>query len=679
MQAVDAEDPLAALAHAAGIERDWIDAHGRPQRVGDDSLYAILAALGLPADSRGAIGDSRARIAEPGETAPLLVVDAGRPAPLGSVGAGHAELLLEDGSRRPVAITAGDHGGMLEAIGEPGYHRLRLADRELTIAVAPARCRSIVDQLERDRYAGRGGWAPAVQISALRGSSTHGDFTLLADAARHFARAGAEAMAISPTHALFPGDPTRYSPYAPSRREFHTILLAAPGPCGGPASSAGGELIDWDIAYDDRMTRLRNAFAARSDAEREAVAAFAAQRGPALIAHARFEALQIHFHRRSGARGWPDWPAAYHDPEGAAVAAFAAAHDDDIAFALYTQWLADRGLAEAQAAARDGGMAIGLIADVAVGIDRGGSHGWAARGDLLDGLSIGAPPDPLGPLGQNWGITGFAPTALIRTGYRPFIATLRAAMRHAGGIRIDHAFGLQRLWVVPDGADAGAGAYLTMPRDDLLRLIALESQRAGAIVIGEDLGTVPGGFRDAMQARGIAGMRVLWFERDAGGDIPTPERWPGDAVAMTGTHDLPTVAGWWRGRDIDWAVRLGRGVDPSGEAALRELRTRERTDLWKAIGPPGEEEPPVDEPDRVVDAALAFVASTPCPLAIIPLEDLLGLEEQPNLPGTVDEHPNWRRRMPTSIATLLADATVQARIAALRNRSTFLQKGAGTN
>ena len=255
--------------------------------------------------------------------------------------------------------------------------------------------------------------------------------------------------------------------------------------------------------------------------------------------------------------------------------------------------------------------------------------------------------------------------ALRRTGFDGFIRTLRANMAHAGGIRIDHALGLRRLWLVPDGASPTEGAYLTMPLDDMLRIIAIESQRAQAIVIGEDLGTVPEGLRPRLEERALLGMRVLWFERDEDGAFIPPAEWDEQAVAMTGTHDLPTVAGWWTGRDIDWNRDLDRGV-PAEQA--EQERTADRRLLWQAFGKAmstAAEIPPIDNPSSVVDAALTHVASSPCQLAILPIEDLIGAVEQPNLPGTIDQHPNWRRRMRDTTEALLARHAVIARTAAI--------------
>ena len=239
---------------------------------------------------------------------------------------------------------------------------------------------------------------------------------------------------------------------------------------------------------------------------------------------------------------------------------------------------------------------------------------------------------------------------------------MRAALRHAGGLRIDHALGLNRLWVLPDGALPLEGAYLVNPLEDLLRICALESHRAGAIIIGEDLGVVPDGLRDTLEAHGLLGMRVLPFERQKDGALRSPDDWDPLAAAMTSTHDLAPVAGWWKGRDIDWREQLGAGGD-------REAERRERADyrdaFWSAAveaGVASGDAPDTDDPDAAVDASVAYAAASACELALIPVEDLLGLDEQPNLPGVVEVHPNWRRRLPAATENLLEQPRVAARI-----------------
>ncbi|HEY1749684.1 MAG TPA: 4-alpha-glucanotransferase [Caulobacteraceae bacterium] len=666
---------LEALARQAGLQVDWVDAGGAGRRVSPDTLRRTLAALGAPAGSPAEIAESEARLAAERRAPPLVIADAGRSFEVAAQGSDRrARLVLEDGEARDVRLRRRAGRLLVPPIRTPGYHRLEIGDAQIALAVAPRRACDAADL-----SGGRPIWGLGVQTYALRDAEAAdvGDFGALARFAAAAGRAGADLVAISPAHALFAADPSRYSPYAPSTRLFLNPLLADPRtlfPDAEPLAdrSGGGALLDWAALWPERLTRLQRLHAAFNrdggDARRADFEAFRHDGGAELESHALFEALHGHFFRERQAGGWPDWPAAYRSPGSQAVRAFAAEHADVVDFHVFAQWLADRSLAAAQRAAREAGMAVGLVTDLAVGMDGGGSHAWSRPEDLLQGVSVGAPADPLEPSGQDWGIAAFSPAGLRRSGYGGFLATLRAAMRHAGGVRIDHVMGLRRLWVVPHGASPADGVYLTYPFDDLVRLLALESRRHRALVIGEDLGTVPPGFRALMARRGLMGLEVLWFERTAAGAFKAPRRWSPTATAMTSTHDLPTVAGWWSGRDIDWTYRLGRRSPWPSEAAARAGRSRERRSLWSAARRAGCACGPVPGPDATeaaVDAAVALVAATPCPAAIVQAEDLAGLAEQPNLPGTIDEHPNWRRRLPPT-ESFFGAAPVRRRLAALR-------------
>lgn len=616
---------LHRLAREAGLQINWTDAAGKKQRVADDTLVAVLGALGLPAGSAGEIRDSSADLRQE-DSARFLTAEAGLPVTVPGVGE--------------------------RTIREPGYHDVE----GFTVAVAPPRAFTVSDAAP-----GRRIWGPAVQIPSLRDrrGEAFGDFGALATFAREAAAAGADAVAISPVHALFPGDPSSFSPYGPSTRSFLNILLGDPSLLGDEAAESGaGDLIAWESAIPARMARLRALYERRSEGTRRQVEAFVGEQDEPLKRHALFDALFTRF-----GCGWQGWPQELRDPSSPAVAVFARENSEEVDFYIFLQWLADRSLAAAQQAAKEGGMAIGLIADMAVGMSHGGSQAWSRRESLLSGLSIGAPPDLLAPHGQDWGITTFSPRALSRTGFRDFIDTIRAAVVHAGGIRIDHAMSLKRLWVVPHGASSQEGVYLAYPEIDLMRLLALESWRARAIVIGEDLGTVPPGFREAMAGRGFLGMRVLSFERGRGGSFRAPKRYDRLATAMTSTHDLPTVAGWWAERDIDWNRKLGRSDPDLTEADERAQREKGRRQFVSAC-----RRADVDTSDPV-GAALEFVARAESDLALFPAEDLLGVQEQPNLPGTIDEHPNWRRRLPVAADYVFDEASERIdRIAAGRRQ-----------
>jgi 4-alpha-glucanotransferase len=431
------------------------------------------------------------------------------------------------------------------------------------------------------------------------------------------------------------------------------------------------DLIDWRVSATAKLQRLRAVYAARRNDTvfMEAFAAFRARRGAALEQHARFEALQAFFLAQNpGFWHWRSWPAAFQSPRSAEVEAFAASHADEVDFHAFAQFLADQGLADAQLAAREGGMAIGLIADLAVGIDSGGSQCWGDSAEMLTGLTIGAPPDLLQPRGQNWGLTALSPRGMVSHGFTAFRDMLTVALAHAGGVRIDHAMGLHRLWVVPEGAPAGEGAYLHCPETDLLRLIALHAERQRAVVVAEDLGTLPEGFQFRLQEAGISGMRVLYFERDEAGGFTAPAHWTRQAVAMTTTHDLPSFAGWWSGRDLEWRAAMGMQADEAEDAAGRAA---DRTKLWAAMQESGAAHgnmPGAADPEPALNAAIAHSAGSACDMLIVPIEDVLGLREQPNIPGTVAEHPNWRRRLPGEAANLLDAPGVAARLETARLR-----------
>lgn len=659
-------EPLHQLAAAAGLLREWRSVDGLDNVVADDRLAAILTALGHPCATKAQIARSLRAIAATRQAMPRMVVtQAGLPTPL-PLADGPVEASAEDGTTCTLQVA----NGLLPSVEQPGYYVLhrggkgRAAAVTLSLAVAPPFCPVPAD-LGRARM-----WGPAVQIPSLRGEApgAYGTFAELDGAVQAFARRGADAVAISPVHALFAGTGEDFSPYSPSSRLFLNIALADPELAGLPPlpGHPGAGLIEWGAALPQRLTDLRALYAALDPAQQAAIAQQGAAQGEVASLHALFDALDCHF-RPQGLHGWDQWPAAFHDPHGPAARQFARDHAGELAFHHFCQWLARTSLDAVQARARAAGMAVGLLADLAVGVRPGGSDSWTMQGAMLHGLSIGAPPDPLGPHGQNWGLTSFSPHGLVAHGYAPWIALLRGALAHAGGIRIDHAFGLARLWVIPHGGTAADGAYLAYPFTDLLRLAVLEAHRAGALVIAEDLGTAPDGFVDAITDAHMLGMRVVWFERAADHGFIGAQDYPPLSVAMTGTHDTPTVAGWWRGRDLDWAEALGRLPEDVSRAEAENIRDWDRGLLWATLTGSHERPAPQDS-DPVVDAAIAHVADSPSGLAIVPLEDLLGLDEQPNLPGTTVEHPNWRRRMAGPVDALLADPAVAARVERLRGR-----------
>ncbi len=633
-----------ALAAQVGLEVQWTDAKGERRTVGLDTLKAVLKALDLPADSSAGISESSARLHRDSRSVPpLQIVKPGGTVRVAA--ARHAELVRPDGRRTTLRpAPQHDNAFAIRAPREPGYYQIECDEHLFGLAVMPRRALRPQDMAGGRKLAGI-----AAQIYSLPGgtSGSFGDFAALASFAKEAGCAGVDAIMVSPTHALFGADPGNFSPYSPSTRLFLNPLFADVTLAGLPAEedTADEKLIDWRHAGPAKYQRLRAAFERfRDTTDHSEFMKFCFEGGERLHAHALFEALDAKFHK-DGIAGFRNWPAGFQSPQSGGARAYMHEAPEEVEFQLFLQWLSARSAAAAQKAARES-MAIGIVADIAVGMDPQGSHAWSTPDELLHALHVGAPPDIFNTRGQDWGLTSFSPRVLQTSGYNSFLATLRASMAHAGGVRIDHALGLRRLWVIPRGASPADGVYLHYPERELLGLTVLESQLNRAVVIGEDLGTVAEGFRNALAAEGVLGMQVLWFERDHAGSFISPGRWRRDAAGMTTTHDLPTVAGWWSGHDIDLQQRLGRLR--ASEDQERNERVADRERLWAALrdarcitGPA----PPPEEPEPVITAALEFVGKSRSSLAIASVEDIAGERDQPNLPGTLDEHPNWRRRI----------------------------------
>lgn len=680
------EPRLTALALRAGIQIDWTDVAGRDHTVTPAVLRTLLGHMGLPADSDDDIEASEQRLNHDLDRPPPMVIGtAGSPIPLPGTRADDVasfQLTFETGGRLTGTLEPSP-GGRLQVPAQTryGYHELCFAGRRLTLAVAPTRCATLADCCGG---APRKMWGLSAQIYSLRddwAATGAGDYSALARLARSAAGRGCHAIAISPVHAMFSALPERCSPYAPSSRLFCNAIYIDPLQTFAPDAlaaairahdgallrePAASSLVDWPEVARIRLAILRQLFEHFPENATRLLQhdfrEYQRRAGAALQAHALFEALHAHF-GRNGMSSWRTWPAAYHDPAAPAAAAFAREHARDVEFHAFLQWLAERGLDHAHQSALDSGMEIGLIGDLAVGTSPDGSHAWSRQPDILPGLSPGAPPDIYNPAGQAWGLCTFGPRALRQRGYAAYIEMLRANLRHTGGVRIDHVMGMQRTWMVPDGAAPADGAYVRYPLTDLLHLTALESVRHRAIIMGENLGTVPDGFNQRIHAQGMLGMSVLWFERNHEGFKPAPQ-WEEHNIATTSTHDLPTVAGWWTERDLDWQETLSRDT-PIDTAPRRAERVHERYLLWNAIKPPQCDPAPPQAPP--IGPTLAWVGRTPAPLALIPLEDLLGVVEQPNLPGTVDEHPNWRRRLPLSVQGIFREPDILGRLDTLNH------------
>ncbi|MFZ8885919.1 MAG: 4-alpha-glucanotransferase [Steroidobacteraceae bacterium] len=549
------------------------------------------------------------------------------------------------------------------------------------------------------RFLAAGGrsWGLSIQLYTLRSRDNWGigDFGDLADLARLAAGAGADFIGLNPLHALFAADPGHCSPYSASSRHCLNVLYIAvervPGfaQCPQAVAQVGApafrkalqrlrrrELVDYVAVAGRKLPVLRllyeqfrrEEWLAGTPRGRD-FAHFLQMRSETVGAHALFEAIDAEMRRQHRSLGgWVTWPDEYIDPDAPAVQAFAAAHEVEIGFHAWLQWTAEAQLAEAQRVAREYGMRIGLYGDYAVGVNPGGSEVWANRSAYCVGASFGAPPDALALKGQDWGLPPPDPRRLAELHGAPFRALMRDNMRHFGALRLDHVMALYRLWWVPRGRSAAEGGYVHYPVQMLFDIVAEESARSGCMVIGEDLGTVPPEVRGLMEEAGVHGYLVLYFERDAGGAFRQPRQWRRDALASVTTHDLPTLKAWWEATDIDLRARLGMYPPDLDVSSLKADRATDRERLIDALAGAGTRPRwPVDAFEADFAAAIhAFLASSASALVAVQAEDLLGMEDPVNIPGTWAEYANWRRKLSADLAALVEGDSARPILEALR-------------
>ena len=518
-------------------------------------------------------------------------------------------------------------------------------------------------------------WGIALQLYALRSARNWGigDFADLARFVVVAAGAGADFVGINPLHAMFASDPERRSPFFPSNRRFLNPLYIAADevPCFSAAmvdeaaieAARAPDLVDYRAVAVLKFGTLWRLWPVWCDAlglpaeySHAAFEAFRREGGEPLRRHALFEALSVDRVSKGEGSGWTSWPEEFHAVDGDAVVRFAETGADDVAFHAWLQWLASVQLTHVAGVARTNGMRIGLYLDFAVGEAPDGSATWGAPASTMRGVRVGAPPDYFSTHGQDWGLAPLSPATLMASENAAYRDMVRASMRYAGALRIDHAMGLRQLFLIPDGCSPAQGSYVRYPIGRMLGDVASASQEHRTIIVGEDLGNVPRGFRDVMREATILSYRILYFERHAGG-FAMPGAYPRDALACLSTHDLPTIAGWWRGEDIrlrrDHHLISGEAAD--AQALERDLERRQLGLLLKALGLLSEEEADraaraaiVGEaplPPELVVAIHRFIARTPSSLLAARIEDLGGEEEPVNLPGTVDGYPNWKRKL----------------------------------
>jgi 4-alpha-glucanotransferase len=619
-----------------GISDCYHDAQGTLHVTAPETRAELLRAMGVGdaggethadshegASGRDGTADDVVRVLQPGDNRALE-----QP----------VELTLEDGSGRVA-------DGELPADLPLGYHRLRARDgRESLLIVAPAACH-LPDDLRT------WGWAAQVYAARSRASWGMGDLADLARLGRWTRGLGAGCIMINPLSAPTPGPPIEPSPYYPSSRRYRNPLFLRVedvpgferlGQGGVRLANAGRALnrdrrIDRDAVFRLKMEALQALYAGFAPQEGDAAfERYLAQQGAALTEFATYCALA----ERHG-KDWRRWPAEHRRHDSPEVRAFRDANAPRVRFHAWLQWLIDVQLA---AAARE----IAIINDLPIAIDVAGADAWCWQELMADGVSVGAPPDEFSTNGQDWGLTPFVPHKLRAAGYQPFIETIRSMLAHAGGLRIDHVMGLFRLFWIPRGLGASRGAYVRSRADELLAIVALESVRAGAFIVGEDLGTVEEGVRETLAARRLLSYRLLYFEPTAARDFPEL------ALTSVTTHDLATIAGLWTGSDVEDQRRIGLAPNEAGMRALRDKIARL-------------DGMPADAPVEIaIERTYAALAEAPSRVLLATLDDALAVPERPNMPGTVTEWPNWSLALPQPLEEIEEAALPRKLAAALK-------------
>ncbi len=646
---------LLAQAQIKGVQSEFVDALGKLRVTAPEALKSILDALPEKRVYRFVNGPVVMRALRHARTELAAI---GAP-PLQWRITSNGKLIAEGETREPVIAWPADL--------PLGYLRLTLTDTEgatedVPMIVAPER--AFGGDFDR-------GWLLAVQLYSIRSDRNWGigDFTDLAGLVRLAKQLGADGVGLNPLHVLFDDHPADCSPYSPNSRLFLNPLYidveAIPefSPDLVPdAVAIAARLREGDrVPYVDmaalKWLGLRAAFdsfvKSASGVRRNEFDAFRAERAPLLSRFACFEVLRHRF-----VSPWWEWPVEWQQPDDAKCAELRSGPDKrEVEFVEFVQWMADSQLRAAKELASQLGMRVGLYLDVAVGVQSNGFDAWNEQTAISRHLAVGAPPDVLNTVGQDWGLAGFNAGGLEAQSFVPFADMLAASMRHAGAIRIDHVLGLKRLYLVPRGFRPDNGAYVQMPFEALLGAIVRESAEHKCIVIGEDLGTVPEGFRETMQDFGIWSYLVMMFERDDAGRFRNSDFYRPNALVTLNTHDLCTYAGWRSFSDL--RVKRSLGLDP-GES---------EQDRWDALGQLDEvlRQNGINANDLY--SVLGFLSGTPSRLLAVSMEDLLGVIDQPNIPGTIDEHPNWRQRLPVALDKIVSKVDLGALKAATRERS----------
>ena len=692
---------LVELARRYGVATEYNDWTGRHTTTASSTLIAVLDALGVPAATENERTASLAAHDRDYWARSLPPTIVGRSGVVSSfwVHVSHGDpaglwIRLEDGSARTGLRQLENNRAPYDLdgrlVGEAtfelpgdlplGYHQLHLqvgaSDISTLVIVSPASM-GLPARLGPSRA-----WGLATQLYSVRSQRSWGigDLTDLADLAVWSAsRHGAGFVLVNPLHAAAPTPPMEPSPYLPTSRRFINPLYLRVEAIAefayvrqrGSIRKARVEVqalakksnrIDRDVAWKAKRSALESVYRVKRSAGRElAYTAYRQREGQSLDDFATWCALAEQY-----GNDWHQWPEDLQHPAGPAVADFAAEHAKTVDFHRWLQWQLDDQLTAAQATAVQAGMELGVMHDLAVGVDPNGADAWALQDVLALGVTAGAPPDEFNQLGQDWSQPPWRPDQLVDHAYEPFRALVNAVLRHAGGVRVDHIIGLFRLWWIPKGAPPTDGTYVRYDHEAMIGVLALEAHRAGAVVVGEDLGTVEPWVRDYLRERGLFGTSILWFEADReGGGGPLPaERWREYCLSAVTTHDLPPTPGYLAGEHVRLRERLGLLTRPAAEELAADQAQQA---AWLAelrrVGLLGD----APDVDAIVLALYRYLGRTPSKLLALSLADAVGDLRTQNQPGTTDEYPNWRvpLRGPDGHKLLVEDVFRDPRAAAL--------------
>ncbi|ELV8676152.1 4-alpha-glucanotransferase [Vibrio vulnificus] len=700
---------LKKVAEMARLADSYVSAWGDEALVSEETLRRLLNSLGYDTSSDEKLLASAEKKHKKDVLAPVLVLRDGDPVEVElNLGTSAREsefnwrLETEQGEvlegylqSQIVRDERAEGGPLVFALPKDlawGYHRLyvsrkrRKAPYEMALIITPRACFK-QDSLELNKKL----WGPSIQLYTLRtqhnwGIGDFGDLKLLVS---DIASRGGDFIGLNPIHSLFPANPEGASPYSPSSRRWLNILYIDVSSVPEFALSAEAQQKVGSAEFQQRLQKAREShwvnytevaelkmsvlpllfaeFKTRhldknSDRAR-AFLEFVEEGGDSLVHQAAFDALHAELHAQdSNVWGWPVFPEQYRRFDSAATQKFIKDNQEKVHLYMYLQWIADGQIKEAQALAEEKGMSVGLYRDLAVGVADSGSETWADNGNLVLDASIGAPPDILGPLGQNWGLPPLNPEVLQATGYDAYIKLLRANMKHCGALRIDHVLGLLRLWWIPKGEKATEGAYLYYPVEDMLAILALESHRHQCSVIGEDLGTVPDEIVDILRDAGVHSYKVFFFEtsKEDGGFI-SPKHYADQSMAALCTHDMPTLRGFWHCDDLKMGREIGLYPNEEQLNGLFDDRLKCKQGIldsvrWHGYLPEGighdAQYVPMDA--HLSEALQLHVAAGASALLSVQLEDWLQMDNPVNIPGTVDEYPNWRRKLSMNLEEIFS-------------------------